>query len=92
MRPLTAAEQKAVASLDGLVEGYARGHARRNPSVGYAEFLSAGNLGAVKAVLGWSEDRGPLTTYARAASGVRWRRRERRCGKRGRARACGRKR
>lgn len=64
MRPLTAEESALCASLDPIVEQYAQLFGERNPSVGYAEFRSAGNLGAVKAVLGWSAAKGTLKQFA----------------------------
>ncbi len=65
MRPLTAEESALCASLEPMIEQYAQRAAERNPSVGYAEFRSAGNIGAVKAVLGWSAEMGKtLKQYA----------------------------
>lgn len=65
MRALTGEESALCATLDPIVEQYARRQADKSPSVGYAEFRSAGNLGAVKAVLGWSPETGKtLKQYA----------------------------
>jgi hypothetical protein len=63
---LTAEQSRMCATLEPMIERFARRLADRYPAVGYAELRSAGNEGAVKCVLSYTPDRGTLDAYASA--------------------------